>query len=179
MPIYIYFTSSIKKPNRIIHSKLPPTPPYFYSLCYAPLVSLHFQFNYQQSDIPQLSIFDIITNKPNRIIHSKLLPTPPYFYSLCYAPSFRYTFNSTISNPIYRNYLYLTLSLISRTALSARSNPPPKTSHNFQVFAISLPSCRENLKSSKFIIRLFLRRSAVTPDNITVYTHSDVKTGSS
>ena len=50
--------------------------------------------------MPQLSIFDIITNKPNRIIHSKLLPTPPYFYSLCYAPSFRYTFNSTISYQI-------------------------------------------------------------------------------
>ena len=179
--IYLYFTSSIKKPNRIIRPKLytADTPIFLQSLL-CPLVSLHFQFNYQQSDITHLSIFDIITNKPNRIIHSKLPPpTPPYFYSLCYAPSFRYTSNSTISNPIYRNYLYLTLSLISRTALSARSNPPPKISHNFQVFAIFLPSCRKNLKSSKFIIRLFLRRSAVTPDNITVYALSDVKTGSS
>lgn len=128
--IYLYFTSSIKKPNRIIHSKLPP-------------------------------------------------PTPPYFYSLCYAPSFRNTSNPINSNPIYRNYLYLALSLISRTTLSARSNPPPKISHNFQVFAISLPSCRKNLKSSKFIIRIFLHQSAVTPDNITVYALSDVKTGSS
>lgn len=55
----------------------------------------------------------------------------------------------------------------------------PKPSHNFQVFAISLPLCRGNLKSSKFIIRIFLRQSAVTPDNITVYALSDVKTGSS
>ena len=135
--IYLYLTLSLISPTALsARNHPPPTPPYFYSLCYAPLVSLHFQFNYQQSDMPQLSIFDIITNKPNRIIHSKLLPTPPYFYSLCYAPSFRYTSNSTISNPIYRNYLYLTLSLISRTALSTRSNPPPKASYNFQVFAM-------------------------------------------
>lgn len=105
-----------------------------------------------------------------------VIPPSAIFLS---SPSFRNTSNSTISYQIYRNYLYLTLSLISRTALSARSNPPPKTSYNFQVFAISLPSCRENLKSSKIIIRLFLRQSAVTPDNITVYAPLDIKTGSS
>lgn len=90
------------KPNRIIRPE-PSTAdtPIFLQPLLCPLVSLHFQFNYQQSDIPQLSIFYIFTNKPNRIIHSKLPPpTPPYFYSLCYVPSFRYIPNSTISNPI-------------------------------------------------------------------------------
>ena len=49
-------------------------------------------------------------------------------------PSFRNTSNSTISQLIYRNYLYLTLSLISRTALSDRSNPPPKPTLIFKFF---------------------------------------------
>lgn len=53
-------------------------------------------------------------------------PTSFYFRypTLCdfpFFPSFRDTFNSTISN-----HIYLILSLISRTALSARSHPPPK-----------------------------------------------------
>ena len=55
----------------------------------------------------------------------------------------------------------------------------PNAFHDFQVFAISLPSCRKNLYSSRIIIRLFLHQSAVTPDNITVYALSDVKTDSS
>lgn len=66
----------------------------------------------------------------------------------------------------------------SRTALSARSNPPPRPPIIFKFLRCFPPPCRENLKSSKIIIRLFLRKSAVTPDNITVYTPLDAKTGS-
>lgn len=61
-----------------------------------------------------------------------IIPAPSIFHKTKPCPlrffltSFRNTFNSPISYPIYRNYLYLILSLISQTALSARSNPPPK-----------------------------------------------------
>ena len=91
-----------------------------------------------------------------------------------FPPSFRYTSVPTISNPIYSNNIYLTLSQINRTALSAT-----KASHNSQIFSMLPPSLSKNLKSSRIIIRLFFRRSAVTPDNITVYAPSDIKTGSS
>lgn len=57
---------------------------------------------------------------PAPLIFHKTKPCPLRFF----LTSFRNTSNPINSNPIYRNYLYLTLSLISQTALSARSNPP-------------------------------------------------------
>ena len=59
-------------------------------------------------------------------------------HSAIFTPSFRYTSVPTISNPTYSHNIYLTLSQISRTALSAT-----KASHNFQVFAMFPPLCRK------------------------------------
>ena len=131
---------------------------------------LSFLFNILLATILKLTIDYIVVYHhfpPPFIFHHEAPPS-------AISPSFRYTSVPTISNPTYSHNIYLTLSQISRTALSAT-----KTSHNSQIFAMLPPACRKNLKSSKIIIRLFFRRSAVTPDNITVYAPSDIKTASS
>ena len=131
---------------------------------------LSFLFNILLATILKLTIDYIVVYHhfpAPFIFHRKAPPS-------AISPSFRYTSVPTISNPIYSHNIYLTLSQINQTALSAT-----KTSHNFQVSVMLPPPCRKNLKSSKIIIRLFLRRSAVTPDAVTVYAPSDIKTDSS
>ena len=83
---------------------------------------LSFLFNILLATILKLTIDYIVVYHhfpPPFIFHHEAPPS-------AISPSFRYTSVPTISNPIYSHNIYLTLSQISRTALSVRSHPPPK-----------------------------------------------------
>ncbi len=82
-------------------------------------------------------IVRITSSPPLDFPQNKTLP------SSFFPPSFRYASVPTISNPIYSNNIYLTLSQISRTALSVRSHPPPKPPIIFKFFAMLPPSAEK------------------------------------